>query len=126
MTAPSPQLHPGAAGVYSRHAATSSQRATYYGVVTWVTNFFSFLLTAVPIAIPISVVLFIISVVTGFMAMYYGFIGWRETRAVGGDLYRDALIGFVLGTAHFAFLIGFAITVVALLYAAGVLPPQPQ
>lgn len=120
---PTPTTH---ASPYGINAETSSQRATYYGVVTWVTNFFSFLLSAVPLALPLGAVLFVISVVTGFMAMYHGFLGWRETRATGGEPYRDALVGLVLGTAHFAFLIFFAVAVVAILYVAGVLPPQPQ
>lgn len=125
MHASAPDANPNASP-YGMHAATHSQRATYWGVVTWVTNLASFLLTAVPIALPISIILFIVSVVTGFMSLYHGFIGWYQTRKVGGQLYKDALVGLALGVTHFAFLIFFSVAVLTILWIAGVIPPKPQ
>jgi hypothetical protein len=106
---------------YSFTAGTPSERSTYYGVITWITNIVGLLLSAVPLALPLGGLLLVISLVTGFMGVYYGVVGYRGSEE-GTDARRDAKIGLWLGLVHLVFFFGTLFLLIAALKYSGVLP----
>ncbi len=80
----------------NRHA----KRALQLGVITWLSNAAGCLISMVPIALPLGVLLVGITLITGAMAMVYGVMGKRTAARSGGDGAREARVGFWLGASH--------------------------
>lgn len=78
-----------------------TQRALLWGIWTWVGNAAGCLLGMIPIALPISVVATIATLITGLGAMFLGAHDRRVALGQGDpDAARDARLGFWLGASH--------------------------
>lgn len=78
-----------------------AQRALHWGVVTWIGNFAGCLIGMVPIALPLSVVATVATLITGLVAMVLGVRGRRAAQEAGDERgAQDARLGFWLGTSH--------------------------
>ena len=89
-----------------------TQRALLWGIWTWVGNAAGCLLGMIPLALPISVVATIATLISGLGAMVLGVRDRRAALARGEpDVARDALLGFWLGASH--------MIIVALVVAVG-------
>lgn len=78
-----------------------AKRAMDWGVYTWLWNVAGCLLGMVPLALPLSVIVTIVTLLTGIGAMILGVRGVRVARRLGRkDAARQAWLGFALGAAH--------------------------
>lgn len=74
-------------------------RAMHWGVMTWVGNAAGCLVGMVPLALPLSIILTVVTLFTGGWAMV---LGQRALRmdGVSDEEKRSALTGLWLGAAH--------------------------
>ena len=78
--------------------------------MTWVFNFIGCLISMVPIALPIGVILTAVTFVSGIWAMLLGLRGWREPPDPGDDYaIHQARWGFWLGAAHVVTVVAFTV-----------------
>lgn len=78
-----------------------AKRALNMGIYTWLGNAAGCLLGMIPLALPLSLVATLVTLLTGVGAMIWGVQGRREALQKGDDQgARDARIGFWLGAAH--------------------------
>lgn len=78
-----------------------TQRALLWGIWTWVGNAAGCLLGMIPIALPVSILATVATLITGIGAMILGARDRRVALAEGDvDAARDARLGFWLGASH--------------------------
>lgn len=78
-----------------------AKRAMDWGIYTWLWNVAGCLLGMVPLALPLSVIVTVVTLLTGIGAMILGVHGVRVARRLGRkDAQRQALLGIALGAAH--------------------------
>ncbi len=82
----------------------------HWGVMTWVGNAGGCLVGMVPIALPLSIILTIVTLFTGIWAMVLGVRAGKETGASAQDR-RHGRLGFWLGAAHIVIVVIGAIAV---------------
>ena len=87
-----------------------AKRALTWGVVTWVGNAAGCLLGMIPLALPLSIVATVVTLITGIGAMVYGVRARRDT-GLGPDAKRNATVGFWLGASHLIIVVLVAIGV---------------
>lgn len=88
-----------------------AKRAMDWGIHTWLWNIGGCLLGMIPLALPLSVVLTVVTLITGIGAMILGVRGVRVARRLGRkDAQRQALLGIALGTAHLIIVVGAVAT----------------
>jgi hypothetical protein len=97
-----------------------AQKAYSWGMWTWIWNAAGCLVSTVPIALPIGILLTIITFFTGISAMWWGFLAYKDARKKGDDKSAtDAMIGFVLGGLHMFIVLAVSIAIYFLLYHSG-------
>lgn len=100
-------------------------RAMHWGVMTWVGNAAGCLVGMVPLALPVSIALTVITLLTGIWAMV---LGKRATES-SEEEQRNASIGFWLGAAHVVIVVLMGVLVVfgmkqGLFKELGILPTE--
>lgn len=97
-----------------RAVTTSSEksrgaRAMHWGVMTWIGNGAGCLVGMIPIALPVSIALTVITLLTGIWAMALGAGGvGKRASTMSQEERRAASIGFWLGAAHVVIVVVFA------------------
>lgn len=78
-----------------------TQRALNTGIATWAFNIFGALLGMIPLALPISIALTVVTFFSGIAAMLMGIRAKKRAEARHDELStRYARIAFWLGTSH--------------------------
>lgn len=82
-------------------ASPDARRAYNWGVFTWLGNLFGCAISLVPIALPLGVLLTVVTLITGFGAMIYGVRGTQLARNENDEnsLWHSR-IGYWLGMSH--------------------------
>lgn len=92
-----------------------SERALNWGIWTWLGNGGGCLLGMIPLALPLTMIATIVTLITGIGAMFYGIRGVSlAARHNQPKSRRDAWLGFGLGAAHV-----FVVLMVAIMITLG-------
>ena len=91
---------------------SAGERAMHWGVMTWVGNGAGCLLGMIPLALPLSVLLTIVTLLTGIWAMVLGAPSLHRGATMSGEARRAGVFGFWLGAAHVVVVIAVIIVVI--------------
>ena len=90
---------------------TLGAKSLLWGVMTWVLNFIGCLISMVPIALPLGVILTVLTFFSGIWAMLLGLRGWREPPDPNDEhAIHQSRWGFWLGAAHVVTVVALALT----------------
>jgi uncharacterized membrane protein len=82
-------------------ANEDARRAYNWGIFTWLGNLFGCAVSLVPIALPVGVVLTVVTLITGFGAMMLGTRGKQQAKLDDDDNSMwHARVGWWLGMTH--------------------------
>lgn len=91
-------------------------KAQHWGVMTWIANIGGCFVGMIPLALPLTILLTIITFFTGIAAMVFGARGYRLARAHDdAGSARSALLGIALGGAHMVIVILVSVAAVLIL-----------
>ena len=86
---------------HDKTTSRGAERAFRWGIITWIGNGAGCLIGMIPIALPLGVLLTVVTLVTGIGAMIMGARAMREASVQGDDEARSrARWGFWLGLSH--------------------------
>lgn len=88
---------------------STGARAMHWGVMTWVGNGAGCLVGMIPLALPISIILTVVTLLTGIWAMVLGAPSLRRSKGSDDSARREGAIGFWLGAAHVVVVVIIAI-----------------
>lgn len=81
----------------------------HWGVMTWIGNGAGCLVGMIPLALPVSIILTIVTFLTGIWAMVLGAPSLRGRSALQEEERRSGKLGFWLGAAHVVVVVVIAI-----------------